>query len=90
LGVPTKPPPDQSPIVIASQWATRIMTLAIEMVVPGLAGIWLDGRLGTKALFTLLGFAMGGTFAMWQLLRITRTPQRPRSDSNDDREQRGP
>ena len=57
--MPHKRPPEQSPIVIATQWATRIMTLAIEMVVPGLGGIWLDGRLGTKALFTLFGFAFG-------------------------------
>ncbi len=71
-----KRPPEQSPIVIATQWATRIMTLAIEMVVPGLGGIWLDGRLGTKAQFTLLGFALGGTFALWQLLRMTQVARR--------------
>ena len=90
--MPSKPPSDQSPIAVAMQWATRIMTLVIEMMVPGFGGIWLDNRLGTKVLFTLIGFGLGGTFALWQLLRMTKSPsgRTTNSGSGENREQRGP
>ena len=55
------------------------MTIALGMVVPGLVGYWLDGRLGTHALLTILGFGLGVTFGIWELLRMTR-PRR----GNDD------
>jgi uncharacterized membrane protein len=87
-----KPPYDPTSIVIAYQWAARVIMLAIEMVVPGVAGHWVDGRLGTKALFTLLGFALGAAFALRQLLRIAQQSQRRQvdPDSSDQREEPRP
>ena len=35
------------------------MVVALEMVLPGLAGYWLDKRLGTVVLLMLVGFAVG-------------------------------
>ena len=49
-----------------------VMTIAAEMVVPGLAGYWLDKQLGTKALFLLLGFVLGGVLAGLGLARIAK------------------
>jgi F0F1-type ATP synthase assembly protein I len=66
------PPADRSSIAIALEWSTTIMTIAAEMVVPGLAGYWIDKRLGTKALFLLLGFALGGVLAGFGLARIAK------------------
>lgn len=40
------------------------------MVVPGFAGYYLDGLLGTRVLLTILGFALGVTFGIWQLMRL--------------------
>jgi hypothetical protein len=68
----TTPSDDRSQIAKAYQWATRIMVVSLEMVLPGLAGNWVDGRLGTKVLFTLLGFAAGCTAAVMHLIRMTR------------------
>jgi putative F0F1-ATPase subunit (Ca2+/Mg2+ transporter) len=48
------------------------MVVSMEMVLPGLAGHWLDDRLGTKVLFMLLGFSVGGTAAVIHLIRMTR------------------
>ncbi len=48
------------------------MTVSLEMVLPGLAGYWLDGKLGTKVLFMLIGFALGGFVAMKHLIALTR------------------
>lgn len=62
----------RSPMAIAFEWSATIMTIAAEMVVPGLMGYWLDQRLGTQVLFLLLGFALGGTLAALALVRIAR------------------
>ena len=57
-------------MAIAFEWSATVMTISAEMVVPGLMGYWLDQRLGTRALFLLVGFTIGGTLAGMQLMRI--------------------
>lgn len=59
-------------MAIAFQWSATIMTISAEMVVPGLFGYWLDQRLGTRVLFLLVGFAIGGTLATLALMRIAK------------------
>ncbi len=56
----------------AAAWASRIMTISLGMVVPGLIGYWLDTKLGTKFVLMLAGFALGFTLAIKQLLRLTK------------------
>ena len=70
-------PPDRSPVAIALEWSVTIMTIAAQMVLPGLGGYWLDKQLGTRAVFLLLGFACGGLLAALSLARIAqaRTPR---------------
>jgi hypothetical protein len=69
-------PPDQrSPVVIASQWASRVMTVSIEMVLPGLIGYWIDQKLDTVFLFMLIGFTVGITAAVWHLIQMTSRPE---------------
>lgn len=67
-----KPSDDRSAMAIAFQWSFTVMTIAAEMVVPGLFGYWLDQRLGTRAVFLLLGFVLGGILAAFALVRISR------------------
>ena len=67
------PPDGRSPMARASEWATRIMTISLEMVLPGLGGYWLDQKLHTMALFMLLGFALGCTAAAVHLMHLTRS-----------------
>ena len=69
----TIPPDDRSPAAKAYQWATRIMVVSLEMVLPGLAGYWLDRWLGSLVVFTLLGFALGSWVGIVHLIRMTRT-----------------
>jgi hypothetical protein len=57
-------------LVVALEWVGRITTVALEMVLPGLAGSWLDQRWGTGFL-ALAGFALGITAGIWHLLRMT-------------------
>jgi hypothetical protein len=48
------------------------MIASLEMVLPGLAGYWIDRQLGTAVVFMLLGFTIGGSAAIVQLIRMTR------------------
>ncbi len=57
----------------AAEWAARIMTISLEMVLPGLAGYWLDTKLGTRVVFLLVGFALGGYLAFLQLKAIAQS-----------------
>ena len=57
----------------ATDWASRIMTISLEMVLPGLAGYWLDQKLGTVALFMLVGFVLGCTAAVLHLMKIAKS-----------------
>jgi hypothetical protein len=62
----------------AAEWVSRVTTISLEMVLPGLAGYWLDTKLGTRVLFLLVGFAVGGYLAFLQLQAIARrTKNRP-------------
>ena len=52
-------------------WVSKITAVALEMILPGLAGLWLDNQLGTRFL-TLLGFALGVPLGMWHLIAMTK------------------
>ena len=72
-----QPPDDRAPMAVALEWSATIMTISLEMVVPGLVGYWLDQRLGTRVVFLLIGFALGGVLAAVALLRIARNHSQP-------------
>ena len=77
-------------MVVALEWVGKITTVALEMVVPGIIGTWLDRRWGTKFV-ALVGFALGLGVGIWHLLILTGTgnskgSKRPDSEkpSKDD------
>ena len=61
---------DRPPWAEAMTWVSRIMTVGLEMTVPGVLGHWLDQRWGTSFL-ALTGFAFGLAVGLWHLLRMT-------------------
>ncbi len=63
-------------------WASRIMTVSLEMVVPGLIGYWLDTKLGTKFVLMLAGFVFGLTAAIKHLLYLTRKNSTQKNNRN--------
>ena len=69
-------PDDRSPIARAAAWSARILTVAMEMVLPGLLGYWLDEKLGTKVLFLLVGLMLGCTAATLHLVQMIRSQDR--------------
>jgi len=76
-----RPPQDERSIIsIAYAWATTIIVISAEMVVPGVFGMWIGHWLGTVAMIVLalLGFAGGTTLAIVHLLRLTKPEQKTR------------
>ena len=61
---------DLSRMAQAYQWSSRIMVLSMEMVLPGLAGYWVDRQIGTVCLFLMLGLTVGCTLGMRRLIRL--------------------
>ena len=55
----------------AMHWISRLTTVTMEIVLPGLLGHWLDRRWGTGFL-ALVGFGLGLVCGMQHLLRMTR------------------
>jgi len=72
------PSPSRNPMAEAFDWVARIMAVALEMVLPGLAGQWLDHRIGTGFL-VVIGFAVGLIGGMTHLLAMTHAWSRQRA-----------
>ena len=56
----------------ATKWVSKITTVALEMILPGLVGLWLDHRLGTGFL-ALLGLGLGVPLGFRHLMLMTRS-----------------
>jgi hypothetical protein len=67
--------PDVSPVGEAMVWVSRIIAIGLSMFLPGVAGGWLDARLGTRFLGPL-GFVVGLAGALLSLTRL-KPRQRP-------------
>jgi ATP synthase protein I len=66
-------PDDQSSYANAMAWVSRITSISMEMVVPGLIGYYLlDRWLGTRIVFLILGLTLGFVGGIWQLIRLTK------------------
>jgi hypothetical protein len=65
------------------EWVSQITTVVAEMVLPGLAGQWLDRRWGTKFI-GLTGFGLGLTVGIWHLLAMTRSRDARQFDKRSD------
>lgn len=62
---------EPSPIAAAIAWVSRITTIALAMVVPGVAGGWLDKRLGTSWI-AAVGLAIGLVGGLAMLVNLTK------------------
>jgi hypothetical protein len=64
---------EPSPVSEAMIWVSRILAVTAVMVLPGLAGQWLDKRFATSFL-GIAGFVLGLISGMAYLLVITKQP----------------
>ena len=63
---------DLSWMAEATNWVSKITVVALEMILPGLAGLWLDNRFGTGFL-SLLGLALGVPLGIRHLIAMTKS-----------------
>ncbi len=68
-------PDDRSAMAAAMAWSSRITTISMEMVVPGLIGYWIDEQLGTVAIFLVTGVILGFSIGLWQLIKLGQQPE---------------
>lgn len=67
---------DRSAMAQGIAWSFQITSIALQMVLPGLLGYWIDQKLGTRMLFLVAGLAMGMTLALVHLIRLpTKGPR---------------
>ena len=57
------------PIGEALGWVSRIMAIGLTMFLPGVAGNWLDAKLGTS-FFGPLGLVVGFSVSILSLARL--------------------
>jgi hypothetical protein len=74
--------PTLDPFGQAIQWVAKITTVALEMVLPTIGGVYLDKRFGTR-FWTLTGVVVGLVVGLWHLLQMTR----PRGGSGQGRKE---
>lgn len=54
--------------------ASEVTSISIMMIVPGLVGYWVDQKVGSVLVFTLLGLALGMGVAVRQLMLLVANP----------------
>jgi F0F1-type ATP synthase assembly protein I len=81
------PDDDRSAPAKALAMASLVMAIGLEMVVPMLIGYWLDCRLGSKAVFAIIGGICGLSGGVWHFTRLAKSlggkARAEQSDSND-------
>jgi len=78
--------PRRSSLAEAYTWVSRIMSCSITMVLPGIAGYYLDAYFGTS-MWNISGWIIGPILGFYQLLAITKeSTQQQESQQSNKRE----
>lgn len=67
---------DRSLSAIAYGKASQVASISTGLIVPGLIGYWLDARWGITPLLTLVGFAVGFSWMIFQLIQLGAGPKK--------------
>jgi hypothetical protein len=66
-------------MALAMEWVAKITTVALEMFLPAVGGVYLDRYLGTNY-WAMVGLLVGVPFGIWHLIQMTRP--RPGSEGS--------
>ena len=70
---------------LAVEWASRVTTIAMEMVVPPVLGLWADHKLGTPFIFVAIGAVLGFCTGMLSLVQLVRAFSQPKPQRDGDK-----
>ena len=73
---------DRSPTAKGLSKVSEIIAICMMMIVPGLIGYWVDQKVGSRVVFTLLGLILGMSVAVMQLVRLVSVADESRDDSS--------
>ena len=68
-------PRQPHPIAAAMEWVARITTVGLEMVLPAVAGTYLDRYLQT-GYWAIVGLIVGCVVGFWHLMQMTKALSR--------------
>ena len=68
----TGPPTDRKATSEAAASYSRVVTVAMEMVAPGLVGLWIDRQVGTEAAFAVGGFVRGMALGVYNVVAFAK------------------
>ncbi len=74
------PSDDRSVLATAYEWSSRIIIVSLVMVLPGLAGYWIDKQAGTVCLFLVIGLIVGGTVGIRRLINLASESSKKRNN----------
>ncbi len=72
--------PERPWLAAAAEWTSKVTTVAGQMVLPPLLGLWLDRLAGTVCLFLILGALLGFAAAISQLVQWVRRGPKTRPE----------
>ena len=75
---------DRSPTAKSLSKVSEIFAICLMMIVPGLIGYWIDQKVGSRFVFTLLGLIFGMSGAVMQLVRLVSAIDESNDDSDSD------
>ncbi len=81
---------DRSPMAKSMSRVSEIISICLMMILPALAGYWLDQKLNTVLLLTISGLAIGLVAAFYQLRQLVASINRGfQSGKSDDSDKSG-
>ena len=73
---------DRSSMAKAIDRGTQVISACFLMVLPLFLGLWVDRKLGTVVLFTILGLVFGMTGGIWSLVKLVAATERDEESDN--------
>ena len=57
---------------MAMEWVSRVLSICVVMLLPGLGGGWLDRRFGITPICTVMGFVLGFVSGFTALILLVK------------------